>query len=177
MNIFVLDTDPLRAARYHNDKHVCKMILESTQMLCTAHIELDGLYEAQRAIPALIRPAHVMHPCNRWARASIANYDWLCLLLWGLLGEFYTRYGHEHGYVTLYKQLLSHPKSSTMAKTPTPWVQCMLENYKQPDTVKAYREYYFFEKSHIATWKSPAKKPDWWIDLEKLTKKYENINA
>ena len=37
MNIFILDEDPKRAAEYHCDKHVCKMILESGQMLCTAH--------------------------------------------------------------------------------------------------------------------------------------------
>ena len=37
MNIFVLDRDPEVAARYHCDKHVCKMILEAGQMLCTAH--------------------------------------------------------------------------------------------------------------------------------------------
>ena len=28
MNIFVLDRDPELAAKYHCDKHVCKMILE-----------------------------------------------------------------------------------------------------------------------------------------------------
>ena len=37
MNIFVLDEDPIKAAEYHCNKHVCKMILESAQMLCTTH--------------------------------------------------------------------------------------------------------------------------------------------
>ena len=37
MNIFILDEDPEFAAASHCDKHVCKMILESGQMLCTAH--------------------------------------------------------------------------------------------------------------------------------------------
>lgn len=36
MHIFVLDTDPTRAAAAHCDVHVVKMILETTQMLCTA---------------------------------------------------------------------------------------------------------------------------------------------
>lgn len=40
MNIFVLDWNPKKAARYHCDKHVVKMILESAQILCTARIEL-----------------------------------------------------------------------------------------------------------------------------------------
>jgi len=40
MNIFYLDKDPLKAAVVQYNKHVVKMILESAQMLCTAHHEL-----------------------------------------------------------------------------------------------------------------------------------------
>lgn len=43
MNIFVLDWNPSKAARMHNDKHVVKMILEGAQMLSTAHRVLDGV--------------------------------------------------------------------------------------------------------------------------------------
>ena len=37
MNIFYLDSDPVKAAQVQYNKHVVKMILESAQMLCTAH--------------------------------------------------------------------------------------------------------------------------------------------
>ena len=37
MNIFILDQIPKKAAEYHCDKHVVKMILESAQMKSTAH--------------------------------------------------------------------------------------------------------------------------------------------
>ena len=55
MNIFYLDRDPKIAAEMHCDKHVVKMILESAQMMSTAHRVLDGdtyadennLYKAQ----------------------------------------------------------------------------------------------------------------------------------
>ena len=43
MNIFVLDNDPDTAARMMCDKHVVKMIVESAQMLSTAHRVLDGI--------------------------------------------------------------------------------------------------------------------------------------
>lgn len=33
MNIFVLDLDITKCAEYHCDKHVVKMILETTQLL------------------------------------------------------------------------------------------------------------------------------------------------
>ena len=43
MNIFILHSDPEVAAKQHCDKHVCKMIVESAQMLSTAHRLLDGV--------------------------------------------------------------------------------------------------------------------------------------
>ena len=43
MNIFVLDMNPKTAAQLQCDKHVVKMIVESAQMLSTAHRMLDGL--------------------------------------------------------------------------------------------------------------------------------------
>ena len=42
MNIFYLDRDTKVAAEMHCDKHVVKMILESAQMMSTAHRVLDG---------------------------------------------------------------------------------------------------------------------------------------
>jgi len=42
MNIFYLDKDPIVAAEMSCDKHVCKMIIESAQMLSTAHRMIDG---------------------------------------------------------------------------------------------------------------------------------------
>ena len=42
MNIFILDEDPTIAAQMQCDKHVVKMIVESAQMLSTAHRMLDG---------------------------------------------------------------------------------------------------------------------------------------
>ena len=42
MNIFYVDKDPMIAAQMMCDKHVVKMILESAQLLSTAHRVLDG---------------------------------------------------------------------------------------------------------------------------------------
>ena len=42
MNIFYLHRSPKICAEMHCDKHVVKMILESGQMLSTAHRVLDG---------------------------------------------------------------------------------------------------------------------------------------
>ena len=42
MNIFYLHPDPVVCAAHHCDKHVVKMILETAQLLSTAHRVLDG---------------------------------------------------------------------------------------------------------------------------------------
>ena len=68
MNIFYLDKDPVRAAEYHCDKHVVKMILESSQMLCTAHRLLSG--EDYCNDKGLYKLAYKNHPSTKWARES-----------------------------------------------------------------------------------------------------------
>ena len=49
MNIFYLDRDPVVAAQLMCDKHVVKMILESAQILSTAHRAIDGDDRANEA--------------------------------------------------------------------------------------------------------------------------------
>ena len=55
MNIFFLDRSPTKAAEYHIDKHVIKMIQESAQMLSTAHRCLDGVMTSAVLSPMLYR--------------------------------------------------------------------------------------------------------------------------
>ena len=42
MNIFYFNKCPIKAAEDQPDKMLVKMPLETAQMLCTAHRELDG---------------------------------------------------------------------------------------------------------------------------------------
>ena len=50
MNIFVLSLDPVKAAQEQCDKHVPKMVVESGQMLSTAHRILDGVLTRRRSM-------------------------------------------------------------------------------------------------------------------------------
>lgn len=54
MNIFYLSRDPVLCAEMHCDKHVVKMILETAQLLSTAHWELGST--------APYKPTHKNHP-------------------------------------------------------------------------------------------------------------------
>ena len=42
MNVFYLDEDPRQCAEWMVDRHVVKMIVETAQLLSTAHRLLDG---------------------------------------------------------------------------------------------------------------------------------------
>jgi hypothetical protein len=160
MNIFVLDEDPVVAASYHCDKHVCKMILESAQMLCDAHIVHDGFKKAQKRVPLLLRATHINHPCAIWARQHVTNYEWLRALLGGLLDEYTFRYLKLHSYMTLHEQLGNRPMN--IDDGDSPFVQVMPPQYMGPDTVKAYRDYYWHEKRQFAKWKM-ENVPEWWM--------------
>ena len=76
MNIFYLHTDPKKAAEYHCDKHVVKMIIESAQMLYCAHWVLNPENLPENAY----KLAHKNHPSSIWVRESYDNYMWLCHL-------------------------------------------------------------------------------------------------
>jgi len=72
MNIFYLDPDPRVCAGMHCDKHCVKMILETAQLLCTAHRVLDGDESADSL--GLYKAAFKNHPCAVWVRECADNY-------------------------------------------------------------------------------------------------------
>ena len=88
MNIFYLDKDPVIAAQMSCDKHCIKMILESAQMLSTAHRVLDGDEYADSV--GLYKMAHKNHPSTIWARSSSTmnlwqNYQLILILVISML--------------------------------------------------------------------------------------------
>ena len=88
MNIFATSEDPVRCAKALDNKRVVKMVLESTQILCTAIIINGG--------EAPYKPAHVRHPCTIWASESISNWMWLYHHAYTLCQEYTRRYHKVH---------------------------------------------------------------------------------
>lgn len=168
MNIFVLDTNPNMAARYHNDRHVIKMILESAQMLSTAHVFLDGPVTSKARVPWILRPTHINHPCAKWVREASENYVWLYQLMEALLMQYRARFGKIHKYERngLFHELSSKLPLNIPIGPRTPFAQAMPPQYRNCDPVAAYRAYYFNEKQHLAQWRYPADKPVWWDGME-----------
>lgn len=186
MNIFYLDDQPEIAARYHCNKHVVKMILESAQILCTAHRVLDGqeytdFTKSGRRIKRwrlqdseldniFYKGTHVNHPCSKWVRKSHMNYTWLYLLLMGLLEEYTLRYKKEHKTSKLTPYLSIWPKNIPINLFTTP-PQAMPDHCKMDNTIDAYRLYYLTEKIHMLQYTN-TKIPYWIENSEKFKNKY-----
>ena len=161
MNIFYVDEDPKVAAQMMCDKHVVKMILESAQMLCSAHRVLDGDYYADKV--GLYKIAHKNHPSTKWARSSHQHYKWLFDHMIGLMEEYTYRYGKHHASERLMQHLSQYPKTIPFGDFVDP-PQCMPECCKdENDVVEAYRNYYIKEKSSFARWKNSGQ-PDWFME-------------
>jgi hypothetical protein len=159
MNIFILDKNPKIAAAMHCDKHVPKMILETAQMLSTAH----RVYETAQA-EGLYKQAHLNHPCTKWIRESGANYRWAWHLYVALLTEFTNRRGKSHKSGELIHELAHTPHGMPELGL-TPFPQAMPDEYKHEDAVEAYRAYYMGDKAAFAKWEWPtAQTPRWWSE-------------
>jgi hypothetical protein len=95
MNIFAVNDDPRLAALELPDKLVPKMIVESAQMLSTAHRVLDG--DAGADAKLLYKKAYENHPSTIWVRKDAMNYWWLWMHALTLCEEYKWRFTDETG--------------------------------------------------------------------------------
>ena len=149
MNIFYLDKNPEKAARLQYNKHVVKMILESAQMLCTAHHCIMG---EDADVPYKV--AHRNHPSTIWARQSGENYTWLYRHMIELGKEYERRYGKKHLSIIKCEDPLSILPGGILETGLTEMPQCMPDEYKDKCSIQAYWNYYIGEKHVVANLKT-----------------------
>ncbi len=154
MNIFALDYCPQQAARFHCDKHVVKMILETAQMLCSVRSKLGF------ATP--YKPTHASHPCTIWAGKSKQNYSWLVELGFELCSEYFYRYGRIHATQQILERVKEAPCNLTSSEL-TPFEQCMPDDYKQKNPVDAYKLFYSRDKISFCSYTRRAA-PEWLVE-------------
>lgn len=163
MNIFVLDHDPVVAAEMQCDKHVVKMVLETAQLLCSP-------YQFSNTNPPY-KVTHYNHPCSKWTRASMANYEWLLKHGEALAREYTYRFGRVHkssSVIHWCRQELMFCRSPLegMIEYGTPFVMAMPDQYKvDGNAVQSYRNYYLGDKVRFATWQRGRAAPAWFKTL------------
>jgi len=151
MNIFYLDKDCVTSAQYHTDKHVVKMILEYSQLLCTAHRLLDDDVDDR-----LYRATHKNHPSAKYVRYTDSNYNFVYRMFTALCDEYTYRYGKVHLTDTKLRELLKTPPKNIPVGQMTRMPQAMPDEFKCCDSIIAYRNYYRIAKQHLHTWTKRA---------------------
>ena len=180
MNIFILDKNPEISARMHCDKHVPKMIVESAQMLSTAHRLLDGEeytalsksgksmvkhYRLPEYENVIYKAVHTKHPCTLWTMKSAENYIWHYNLFQELASEFKYRFNKTHKSWELLKDLLYTAPVNIPWIGLTPFAKAMKAYPKLmaiDNPIEAYRKFYKADKSDFAEWKRSREAPYWW---------------
>lgn len=176
MNIFILSFDPKEAAQAHCDKHVVKMILETTQLLymCWNHFNEDNWRETLesqlKTNPTMIQmesngqkvnfntyksgKGHMNHPCSKWLRESVENYKWLCKLGLELCHEKLHRWPKNKQHSCLgHLEVLSDNIPKDIPNIPmTPFALAMPIENKTDNAVESYKNYYNNDKQNILKW-------------------------
>lgn len=179
MNLFWLHPNIQQNVEWHVDSHVVKIILEATQLLCTAHRVLDGVeYEDRSKSGRKIRwwrlsddreellynATHVNHGCAIWTRNTLGNYLVTAKYGMQLCSEFQYRFNKSHGCQHLLEYLfLNEPKNINPAYMVTEKYLAMPDCYKVTnDPYQSYRNYYVNEKTHLRKY-THRKVPEWFI--------------
>jgi len=161
MNIFFLDFDTSKCAKYHCDKHVVKMILETAQLLCGVHHMTNQERTITYSVPYKL--SHKNHPCAIWSRESLSNYLYLCDLGLELCKEYTHRYGKRHKSQEVIEWCITNLPNICDKNFTTP-PKAMPDEYKVDDVIESYRNYYRGAKKDFAKWKN-REIPEWFISM------------
>lgn len=177
MNIFFIDRSPVQAAQWLVDKHCVKMILESAQLLSTAHRILDGCMIAGKSKTGrnvkrfvlddnretvLYSATHINHPSAVWARTAVENYNWLYEHFYALGQEYTYRYGKTHKcFQSDMSYMLASPPYNLNTFEMTKMPSAMAKEYIiSDDPLTNYRNYYKMGKTRMHSWKN-RQPPEW----------------
>lgn len=177
INIFYVEKDPMDAAQALVDKHVVKMVLESAQLLSTAHRVLDGekyigkvngrkhtswiLPDARDGV--MYAATHMNHPSAIWCRQSVKNYDWLVDHFFALMREYTHRYKKIHACYGELSYMLQSPPHNLKKWNWTEMPSAMDEQYIiSKDPLTNYRNYYKLGKVKFHQWTN--REPPEWIN-------------
>lgn len=177
MNLFILDESPVLAAQQQADIHVRKMILETAQMLSTAHRLLDGtltlsadkkrkhwIMEDTTKEQSLYKTTHANHPCSKWVRESLANYLWAYEHFCGLADEFIARTGKSHATDTKLRFILDEAPRKIPDIGLTPFVLAMQAHPEcifPGEPVRSYRALYAVKQKTIQMIWTNSAPPSW----------------
>ena len=164
MNIFVLDENPVDAAKAMDCVRLPKMCVESAQMMASA-LRRHGATDDQMPLTKKGTPykgGYHHHPCTVWVGDSRANFEWLAAHAVALCWEYWFRFSKKHACAGPIKNMVFLGKLIPEGEL-TPFAQAMPDEYKDDDVVKAYRAYYHSKvDSPGGVHYRHTRPPEWW---------------
>ena len=166
MNIFATDIDHKIAALSLDNKRLVKMILESTQLLCTAVNEYGGI--------SPYRTTHKNHPASIWARRNIENFTWLYNYNLELCKNYSLIYKRKHSCENIITDLYNLNKNKFINEPLTEFANCAAHAGKGLDfknitpVTEAYKHYL------IARWNTDKRTPQWGLGMPTWVKEIDN---
>lgn len=178
MNIFAVSSCPIESAKQLPDRHNCKMIVETCQLLSIVY---SSWYHDWGTIPkadgtpySTEKGAFRNHPCTVWLSESYDNLAWLIVHGYALCHEYSFRYNKVHSsYDTIRaaaKIFEQKVGKLNRYKNVTSFVRAMPDELKyntELSDTEAYQQY-----MNTKTWVSsnylrvPSRKPNWILDNE-----------
>jgi len=159
MNLFILSLDHKTNARYHVDKHVVKMGLEATQLLCTVMRERCDIGLAYKS-------TYVNHPVTQWVGASYSNFLWTWKYGYSMMDEYRYRFDRVHKtteVLNVIEDYLYRVSNMLDDVGLTPFHLAVSPELKHLEPVLAYRAYYLKTKKRIFKW-TKREVPSWIVD-------------
>ena len=153
MNIFILDENPIIAARYHCDAHIHKLILESAQMASSAarFLQLPSVI-----YPLLYKPAYLSHPCTMWVCESPANLNWMLMLaqeLERIRAELGFRRHNSSGIIDLVSESVTHEFGYLAnPELHTPFAEAMYARIKVRSNLSTIQKYQLYYRTKLNEW-------------------------
>jgi Pyrimidine dimer DNA glycosylase len=183
MNIFSVNTCPIKSAQELADTHTNKMFLESCQMLLNAftleRLQQSDVPRTKKGTPYL--HGHPNHPCTRWTIKTLGNFNWLLQHCEELKDQRYSRRYNPHFTEAIFEwlkneialtnnQCLERIKQlSNKSVTPMPVAIKMssncrkLEDFDQLNHQQKYKAFYIYDKD-FASWDRGVNAPDWFLN-------------
>ena len=172
VNFFYLDKNTDKCAQYYCNKHVNKILIEITQLLCQVvrnYENIDPPYKKCKAIHPNLAP-------YRWIENSISNFDWLLKLGFSLGNEYTHRYNKKHKSVLVLEWIKENYPKYLPKKRKTKMI--FTENMKVYQNffndIDAARYFYVDFKCKGDKWTN-RNKPEWFDIYQKKSNQEKEI--
>lgn len=149
MNLFVLDNDPVKCAKWAVDKHVHKIRMEAMQLMSTALYLVTG--EGIRGGP---KPTHENTPLPKWCAYSFDNFCWTMDYYMALCDEhrYRMQFDKKQSWEHLLPGIAARAGRALPRKELSPFVAAMPEHARIGNAILSYRNYYATMKTHLHKW-------------------------